>query len=260
MQIRKAMILAAGYGKRMLPLTETVPKPLIKIGPKNLLERSIELLIKIGVREIVLNTYHLSHKIEEFVKKKNYEASINLIREEKLLDTGGGILNATKQFEDDPFFVLNPDTIWSKNYYEEMKVLENLYFTNEKPVLLLVDKKKSYDKSFKGDFSFINNRIITRKTKILQSNNLWKTIYIELENQKEFTKIYQNLKECFEQIEKNEFNPHISLVYKILSTTEKKQIINQLDIKKEFTIEQIVILKFFPEVEKWEIVEKYDLQ
>ena len=71
MQIRKAMILAAGYGKRMLPLTETVPKPLIKIGPKNLLERSVELLIKIGVNEIVINIYHLSNEIEKFIKKKN---------------------------------------------------------------------------------------------------------------------------------------------------------------------------------------------
>ena len=105
-----------------------------------------------------------------------------------------------------------------------------------------------------------NKSFVTRKIKILQSSNLWKTIYIELENQKEFVKIYQNLKECFEQIEKNEFNPHISLVYKILSTTEKTQIINQLDIKKEFVIEQIVILKFFPQIEKWEIIEKYDLQ
>ena len=165
MQIKKAMILAAGYGKRMLPITETIPKPLIKIGSKNLLERSIELLIKIGVKEIVLNIHHLSNEIKKFVNEKNYEVSIRLIKEEKLLDTGGGIFNATKKFKDEPFFVLNPDTIWSKNYYEEMKVLENLYFTNEKPVLLLVDKKKSYDKSFKGDFSFINNRIITRKTK-----------------------------------------------------------------------------------------------
>ena len=50
------------------------------------------------------------------------------------------------------------------------------------------------------------------------------------------------------------------MVYKILSTIEKTEIINQLDIKKEFTIEQIAILKFFPEIEKWEIIEKYDLQ
>ena len=163
MQIKKAMILAAGYGKRMLPLTETIPKPLINIGQKNFLERSIELLVKIGVTEIVLNVYYLSHEIEKFIEKKNYHASIKLVKEEKLLDTGGGILNATKQFNDEPFFVLNPDTVWSKNYFEEFKVLENFYFTKKKPVLLLVDKKKSYDKSFKGDFNFTNHQIITRE-------------------------------------------------------------------------------------------------
>jgi N-acetyl-alpha-D-muramate 1-phosphate uridylyltransferase len=163
MQIKKAMILGAGYGKRMLPLTNTIPKPLIKIGTKNLLERSIELLIKIGIKEIVLNIYHLSNEIERFVKHKNYNVSMRLIKEQELLDTGGGILNATKEFKDDPFFVLNPDTIWNKNYYEELKVLENLYFANKKPVLLLIDKKKSHDKSFNGDFSFINDKIITRQ-------------------------------------------------------------------------------------------------
>ncbi|MDC0449393.1 nucleotidyltransferase family protein [Pelagibacteraceae bacterium] len=165
MQIRKAMILAAGYGKRMLPLTATVPKPLIKIGPKNLLERSIELLIKIGVKEIVINIYHLSSEIEKFIEKKNYEVSITCIKESKLLDTGGGIFNATKQFKDEPFFVLNPDTIWNKSYYEELKVLENFYFMTKKSVLLLVDKTKSYDKSFKGDFNFIDHQIIKREKK-----------------------------------------------------------------------------------------------
>ena len=163
MQIERAMILTAGYGKRMLPLTKTTPKSLIKLGPKNLLERSIELLIKIGVKEIVLNTHHLSNKIEEFIKKTEYEVSINLIKEETLLDTGGGIFNGTKQFKDEPFFVLNADTIWNKNYYEELKVLENFYFTYKKPVLLLVDKKKSYDKSFKGDFNFTSDQIINRE-------------------------------------------------------------------------------------------------
>ena len=79
------------------------------------------------------------------------------------MDTGGGIFNGTKQFKDEPFFVLNPDTIWNKNYYEELKVLENFYFTYKKPVLLLVDKKKSYDKSFKGDFNFISNQLIKRE-------------------------------------------------------------------------------------------------
>ena len=164
MSIKKAMILAAGFGKRMLPLTEKTPKPLIKVGPKNLLERSIELLIKIGIEDLVINTHHLSKEIENFIKNKNYQISIEIIKEEILLDTGGGILNATQKFKEDSFFVINPDTIWNKNYYEELKILENFYLKNNKPVLLLVNKASSYDKSFKGDFNFIENNYITRET------------------------------------------------------------------------------------------------
>jgi len=161
MTIKKAMILAAGLGKRMLPLTTKTPKPLIKIGPKNLLERSIELLIKIGIDEIIINTHHLSKEIDNFLGNKNYQISISTIKEEVLLNTGGGILNATKNYKDEPFFVLNPDTIWNKNYYEELKILENSYLKNNKPILLLVNKINSYDKSFEGDFNLIeNNRII----------------------------------------------------------------------------------------------------
>ena len=163
MTIKRAMILAAGFGKRMLPLTKKIPKPLIKVGPKNLLERSIELLIKMGIDELVINTHHLSQEIENFVKNKNYGISIILTMEKELLDTGGGILNATKKFENNPFFVLNPDTVWNKNYFEELKILENSYLENNKPILLLVDKKISHDKSFKGDFSFKKDKYITRE-------------------------------------------------------------------------------------------------
>ena len=164
MTIKRAMILAAGFGKRMLPLTAKTPKPLIKIGPKNLLERSIELLINIGINELVINTHHLSYEIGNFLKNKNYGISINAVKEGELLDTGGGILNATKKFENNPFFVLNPDTIWNKNYYEELKILENSYLKNNEPILLLVDKVNSHDKSFKGDFNFKENNYITRET------------------------------------------------------------------------------------------------
>ena len=163
MTINKAMILAAGFGKRMLPLTEKIPKPLIMVGPKSLLERSIELLIKIGINELVINTHYLPQKIDNFLKTKNYEIDINVVQEQKLLDTGGGILNATKKFENNPFYVLNPDTVWNKNYYEELKILENSYLKNDKPILLLVDKKISHDTSFKGDFSFKNDKYITRE-------------------------------------------------------------------------------------------------
>jgi MurNAc alpha-1-phosphate uridylyltransferase len=164
MTIKKAMILAAGFGKRMLPLTAETPKPLIKIGSKNLLERSIELLIKLGINDLIINTYHLSEEIDSFLKNKNYGISISTIQEQQLLDTGGGILNATKKFEKSPFFVLNPDTVWNKSYYEELKILENSYLENKKPILLLVDKNISHDKSFKGDFNFKENNHIARET------------------------------------------------------------------------------------------------
>ena len=164
MLINKAMILAAGFGERMLPLTQKTPKPLIMVGSKNLLERTIELLIKIGINELVINTHYLPQEIDNFLKTKNYEISINVTKEQELLDTGGGILNATKKFENNPFFVLNPDTIWNKNYYEELKILENSYLENNKPILLLVDKKISHDKSFTGDFNFEENKYIIRET------------------------------------------------------------------------------------------------
>ena len=222
--MKRAMILAAGYGKRMLPLTEITPKPLIKIGPKNLLERSIELLMKIGVNKIVLNIHHLPNEIEKFIKEKNYEVSIDLIKEEKLLDTGGGIFNATKQFNDEPFFVLNPDTIWNKNYYEELKVLENFYFKNKKPVLLLVNKNKSYDKSFKGDFNFTNHKIISRE----KNNN-----YI-------FTGAQIINRSIFGEVKENFFSMNIIwdqlIKKKILLAQESNQTffhINNLNIFKE---------------------------
>ena len=92
MKIKHGMILAAGLGKRMIPITNTIPKPLIKIGNKNLLERAIDLLINHGIEKIAINVHHLPNQIKEFIDKKKYKVKI-LISEEQheLLDTGGGI-------------------------------------------------------------------------------------------------------------------------------------------------------------------------
>ena len=161
MKIKHGMILAAGLGKRMQPITFKVPKPLIQIGNKNLIERAIELLINHGVEEIVINVHHLPGQIKDFINKKKYKVRIKISYEkDKLLDTGGGILHATKSFKK-PFIVINPDTIWSKTYYSELKELEDIYFKKKKPCLLLVNKNLSFDPSFKGDFN-LNNGVITR--------------------------------------------------------------------------------------------------
>ncbi len=154
------MILAAGLGKRMQPLTLKTPKPLLEINNISLLERAINLLIKSGVEEISINVHHLPEQIEKFIREKKFKVEVNISKEtDALLDTGGGILEATKHFDDNPFYVINPDTLWSDRYIEEVKRLEDSYSKNKKPTLLLVNKKLSFDGSFKGDFNITNNQI-----------------------------------------------------------------------------------------------------
>ena len=158
MSVKHAMILAAGLGTRMKPLTLEIPKPLIKVGGKKLLERSINLLENHGVEQIIINVHHLADQTIKFIS--NFKTKVKItISDEKdlLLDTGGGVKKGTKIFEKKPFFVLNPDTLWSRNYSEEMNTLENIYFERKKPCLLLVHKKLSLDTSFKGDFNLKNN-------------------------------------------------------------------------------------------------------
>ena len=161
MNIKYGMILAAGLGKRMQPLTLKTPKPLLEINNCTLLERAINLLISHGVQEISINVHYLPDQIKSFINRKKFKVKITISNEENLLDTGGGVLKGTQNFGDNPFFVVNPDTVWSKRYLEELKKLESIYFQNNKPTLLLVKKKLSIDSSFKGDFN-LNNKIISK--------------------------------------------------------------------------------------------------
>ena len=158
--IKHGMVLAAGLGKRMQPLTFKKPKPLLEINNISLLERAINLLIKSGVKEISINVHHLPEQIEKFIREKKFKVEVNISKEtDALLDTGGGILEATKNFNDNPFYVINPDTLWGDKYIEEVKKLEDSYSKNKKPTLLLVNKKLSFDESLKGDFNLTNYQI-----------------------------------------------------------------------------------------------------
>jgi MurNAc alpha-1-phosphate uridylyltransferase len=160
MNIKYGMILAAGLGKRMQPLTLKTPKPLLEINNYTLLERAINLLISHGVQEISINVHYLPDQIKSFINRKKFKVKITISNEENLLlDTGGGVLKGTQNFADNPFFVINPDTVWSKHYLAELKSLEVIYLKNNKPTLLLVNKKLSIDPSFKGDFNLNNEKI-----------------------------------------------------------------------------------------------------
>ena len=162
MKLTNGMILAAGFGKRMMPITSKIPKPLIKIGQTTLLENCILRLKDFGIEEIVINTHYLSSEIENYINNKNFNLNINIFKEKNILDTGGGILNATKKFNNNPFIVLNPDTIWNIKHVKEFESLAKIYFDKKTSALLLVNKNKSHDKNFKGDFNINYKGVVSR--------------------------------------------------------------------------------------------------
>jgi MurNAc alpha-1-phosphate uridylyltransferase len=109
----KAMILAAGYGKRLRPLTNTTPKPLLVVGGKPLLQHHIERLAAAGITELVINTSWLGAQIEDyFADGADFGVQISWSREPEPLETGGGIANAIPLLGSDPFLLINGD-IWT---------------------------------------------------------------------------------------------------------------------------------------------------
>ena len=118
MRINTALILCAGFGKRLNPLTLKTPKPLLKINNITILESCINMAVKSGIKKIFLNTFYLNEQIHNFVKNRKFSVNVQIIQESKeILNTGGGILNMTKHFTDNDFLILNPDTIWDEKYF-----------------------------------------------------------------------------------------------------------------------------------------------
>ncbi len=159
MKINTALIMCAGFGKRLSPLTLETPKPLLKLNNITLLENAINMIIKLGIKNILINTFHLSQQIFEFIKNKDFPIHIKIIEDgENILDTGGGIMNMTNYSKDSDFLILNPDTIWSKEYIDEINRMQKFYFTNDLNNILLVTKKEfSFDQNLKGDFKLKEN-------------------------------------------------------------------------------------------------------
>ena len=123
----------------------------------------------------------------------------------------------------------------------------------------LVDSEMSLIDSIAKETTLNCNSFLVKKSKVLQSEELWKTVYIELKMNNQLESIHKNLKKHFENISKYEFIPHISLIYKILPIEEKIKIIDELNIKNEFLMDKLVVQKFSPDIEKWEIVKEYNL-
>ena len=169
--IERAIVLAAGFGKRVLPLTNTTPKPLLKINNVSLLANTLNFLKKSGVKHFAINTHHLGEQIENFAESNKGIYDIKIFKEKEILGTGGGIRNALSFFLDKPFISINSDTIWSDEYLSPLK---NLYksFTkfNANSGLLMIKRENSFDKTLKGDFTIKSEPFLFRQAG--DSNNL----------------------------------------------------------------------------------------
>ena len=164
MKIKTALILCAGLGKRLNPLTLKTPKPLLKLNNITILEMCINMILELRIEKVILNTFHLGDQISFFIKNKKFPIDIKVIEDgNKILDTGGGILNMMKNSKEENFLIFNPDTVWTKNYVNEIKKMQNLYFLNElNNILLCTNKNLSFDKNLKGDFN-LKNHILNKK-------------------------------------------------------------------------------------------------
>ena len=159
-KITKAMIFAAGFGKRLVPLTKKTPKPLLQLNGKTLLENCILFLEDCGIKEIVINVHHLAGQIIEFINKNKFKSKIHISHEkEKILGTGGGLIYAKNNIKNffqrrESFITINPDTLWNSNYVSEFNILEEWHFKCKMAefVLLLVPKNNCYEIRKQGDF------------------------------------------------------------------------------------------------------------
>ncbi len=129
----KALILSAGFGTRLKPYTDVIPKPLFTINSDPIIDHIIESLLKIGCEYIIINTHHLHSQIEFFINSQNYPVNIELVHEPDILETGGAIANTKHYFDDSPFFVINADIISNINL---KKVYE--HHLKSKPLATLV--------------------------------------------------------------------------------------------------------------------------
>jgi MurNAc alpha-1-phosphate uridylyltransferase len=148
----KAMILAAGRGERMRPLTDTTPKPLLRIGGQTMIERHVYALARVGITELVINHAHLGDQIEQALGNGHaYGVSISYSPEtEGALETGGGIFNALPLLGRDPFLVVNSD-IWTDFVFDQLPLQPDGLAH-----LVMVDNPEHHPQ---GDFSLSGGRL-----------------------------------------------------------------------------------------------------
>ncbi|MBX9662953.1 nucleotidyltransferase family protein [Novosphingobium sp.] len=148
-----AMVLAAGIGKRMRPLTATRPKPLVRVNGRALIDHSLDKLVEAGVSRAVVNVHYLPGQIEAHLAQRSAPAIAVSDEREALLETGGGMVKALPLIDADPFFCLNSDNVWLDGPQNAFAALSDAWDpARMDALLLLVNHARAFNYTGRGDF------------------------------------------------------------------------------------------------------------
>ena len=220
--IKESMIFAAGLGKRMLPVTKNIPKPLIKINNMSILKNNIEKLLECNFSNIVINTFYLPEKIIEEVKE--YDGKVKVIIEEERLETGGGLFNAIKKKsfqKKSPLLLLNGDIFWENEIYNSLDEIRKLWDPKKMDILLCLKKKNDFF-GYHGSGNF-EIRGLTKG-----ASQLYKKINSSL--------VYTGLQIIKQEVVKSKNKKIYSLREQIYKTLEKKKLFGYVDKNPWFHI------------------------
>lgn len=151
--IERAMVLAAGLGQRMRPITDTLPKPLVAIGGKAMLDHALDRLAEAGVREAVVNVHHLADRIEAHLAGRTSPHVTISDERAQLLETGGGVRKALPLLGPHPFFHVNSDSLWSESGRSNLAAMARRWDASAMDMLLLLaERETSIGFDGAGDF------------------------------------------------------------------------------------------------------------
>lgn len=162
---KRAMILAAGLGSRMRPLTNDQPKPLIKVHGKALIDHALDALKRVGVEKVVVNVHYLAEQIEDHLR--SYKGIDVVLSDERteLLDSGGGIVKALPELGDNPFYLLNADSFWIEGFKPNLARMAEFFDPSEMDILLLLSgMANSVGFDSRGDFTMDPTGKLERRT------------------------------------------------------------------------------------------------